>query len=532
MTTPTPWWYDAVGYEIYLRSFADADGDGIGDLAGVTSRLDHLVELGVEVVWITPFYTSPMVDYGYDVADYCGVDPTFGDLDDVAALIAAAHERDLRVVVDIVPNHCSSEHEWFADARTGRDSAHRDYFIWRDPAPDGGPPNNWVGYFGGSAWTLDEASGQYYLHLFLPEQPDLNWRNPAVRDEFDAILRFWLDRGVDGFRIDVAQALMKDEQLRSNPELSPWNPDGARWEQWDAFDHQHDVGQPESLEIFARWRAIAEEYDAVLIGETYVLEADELSSMLSGDGLHVGFWFKPMHIEWDAAALRATLSEPLQAVSDPRSIGWVASSHDEVRPPTRFGGGDVGRRRSLAFTTVLLSLPGMPFLYQGEELGLTEGVVPEDRKADPVGADVTLSRDGCRTPIPWSPGPAFGFSSTTETWLPDGGRSDADTVEVQRQDPTSWFSRYRALVALRRSEPDLRHAPLEWIEMPVGSVIAFRRGRFVIALNAGAEAVELPVRGTPVFDTAVGAPASATVPGQPLTLGPDAAVVIAEDPPK
>ena len=528
-TTPgvERWWLDAVGYEVYIRSFADSDGDGIGDLQGITARLDHLVDLGVGLVWITPFYRSPMADYGYDVADYCGVDPLFGELDDLDDLVGEAHARGLRVVIDLVPNHCSSQHPWFVDALADPGGRHRDYFIWRDPGPDGGPPNNWVSYFGGPAWTLDEASGQYYLHLFLPSQPDLNWRNPAVEDEFDDILRFWLERGIDGFRIDVAQALVKDAELRSNPQATPWDPTAPRWEQWHSFTHRYDIGQPETLEIFNRWRRIADRYDAVLIGETYVLEPDELATMLRGDGLHVGFWFKPMHVEWSAEQLRAAVEAPLDAVVDPRFIGWVASSHDEMRAASRFGGGAVGRRRSLAFSTLLLCLPGVPVLYQGEELGLLEAVVPEDRRADPVGADVSLSRDGCRTPMPWEPGPGMGFSSSPTTWLPLGDRTSSDTAAWQRGSPGSWLDRYRRLVALRHQEPQLREAPLEWRETGSCDVLAFRRGSLYVALNAGRAPVRLDVRGERCFDSF-----DHQLPAGPedgIDLAPDQAVVVRLD---
>ena len=403
-------------------------------------------------------------------------------------------------MLDIVPNHCSASHPWFQAAVADPDGPYRDYFLWRDPTEDGGLPNNWVGYFGGPAWTLDEASGQYYLHLFLSEQPDLNWRNPDVRREFREILRFWLDRGVDGFRIDVAQAMAKDIDLRSNPQRLDWDPAAPRWAQWHAFDHVHDVLQPESLEIFAEWREITDEYGAVLIGETYVLEPAELAGLLPGDGLDIGFWFKPMHIDWDAKQLRAAIDAPLQAVADPRMIGWVASSHDEMRPPSRFGGGDAGRARSLAFTTLLLGLPGLPFLYQGEELALVDGIVADHQRADPVGADVSLSRDGCRTPMPWEPGPSFGFSASTDTWLPDGGRTDDDTASAQRADPDSWFHRYRRLIEVRRREPALRDGSLDWVEADE-HVLAYTRDGVVVAANVGDEPVAINAVGEVLYST-------------------------------
>jgi alpha-glucosidase len=494
------WWNGSVGYEIYLRSFSDSNGDGVGDLAGITQRLDYLHELGVDLLWITPFYPSPMYDYGYDVADYCAVDPLFGSIEHFDKLLAEAHRRNLRVVIDIVPNHCSIQHKWFQRAVDDPTSKYRDYFIWRKPPDDGGPPNNWRSCFGGRPWSIEPKTGEYYLHLFLPEQPDLNWRNPAVQDEFTQILQFWLDRGVDGFRIDVAQALVKDEELRDNVQNRVTALDAPRWEQWDAFDHLHDIGQVETLEIFKQWRSLLETHDAILIGETYVTEPSAFAAMLPGDGLHRGFWFKPMFIDWDADQIREVLSEPLAAVESASSISWVSSSHDDSRPATRFGGGDVGRQRALAFSTLLFCLPGLPFLYQGEELGLVDGIVTDDERTDPVGADVSLSRDGSRTPMPWEPGPGFGFSSATRTWLPLGGRHDSDTAHVQRTDKTSWFHRFRALVELRKSHPELWEAGVEWVDSGVG-LVSFRRGEIYVSANAGNHAVELGVEGVTLFST-------------------------------
>ncbi len=514
------WWHDAVGYEVYIRSFADGDGDGIGDLHGLVERLDHIADLGATLVWVTPIYPSPMADFGYDVADYCGVNPIYGDLDVFDRLVAEAHDRGLKVVVDIVPNHTSDQHPWFVDARSGPDSDYRDYYIWRDPAPDGGPPNNWVSYFGGPAWTFDPASNQYYLHLFLPEQPDLDWANPAVADAFDDVLRFWLDRGIDGFRIDVAQAMGKDGQLRSNPQIGPWDDTAPRWQQWDAFDHRHDILQPSTLDIFRRWNKVVEPYDALLLGETYVFDAGDLARLLPGEGLHVGFWFELMHVGWSAQDVRNAIAAPLERVADRRSIGWALASHDEQRPPTRFApaaddtqtgegsrdGADLGRRRALALTTLLFGLPGLPVLYQGEELGLVDGEVSDERRADPVGADVTLSRDGCRTPMPWDRGPGHGFSTATDTWLPMGGRTDDDSAAAQRDDPTSSFSAYRALVKARRETPELLEPDLSWLDRDGETwphVVAYERGSVVVAANIGSEPIELTgIDGTIVFSTA------------------------------
>ncbi|MBC8195694.1 MAG: alpha-amylase [Acidimicrobiia bacterium] len=477
-----PWWHDRVGYEIYIRSFADSDGDGIGDLAGVTDKLDYLSDLGIDFIWVTPFYPSPMADWGYDVADFCGVDPAFGSLGDLDRLVEEAHGRSMRVVIDIVPNHTSHRHAWFREALADPNGPFRDYYIWRDPAPDGGPPNNWVGYFGGPAWTLDEASGQYYLHLFLPEQPDLNWRNPAVHEEFDGIIRFWLDRGVDGFRIDVAGGLVKDADLRSNPEIGVWDPAGTRWEQWEAFEHLFDVFQPESLEIFRRWRAIVDEYGAWLMGETYTLEPEGLARLVPGDGLHSGFWFEPMHIDWDVDQIRKALVPPAELLGD--RLLWAASSHDMPRSPTHFGGGDQGRARTLALNVLFLCLPGVPVLYQGEELGLVDGTVSPSAKLDPVGpdGDVAAGRDGCRTPMPWRPGETNGFTDGTP-WLSSSQRDGHETAEVQAVDAGSWYDQYRSLLAAKREIGPLTGEAVQWDDDGVGPVIRYRRGPVSVAAN-------------------------------------------------
>ena len=496
------WWDHAVGYEIYIRSFADGNGDGIGDFIGMLDKLDYLAWLGVDVLWITPFYSSPMRDWGYDVADYVAIDPTYGDLDDFDAIVERAHALGMKVIIDIVPNHCSDQHEWFQRAMTEPTSAYRDYFIWQDPPEDGSLPNNWVGYFGGPTWTLDPTSSQYYLHLFLPEQPDLNWRNPAVRHEFEQILRFWLDRGIDGFRIDVAQALIKDAELRSNPQLGPVDPSMQRWEEWHCFEHEHDILQPETLEIFQAWNVIAAEYDALLLGETYDLTSlDKLDRLLSSqDALHVGFWFGAMHFEWTAESIRSTFATPLEGIS--AGLGWAQNSHDEHRSVTRFGGGELGRRRALCLAVLLAGLPGMPFLYQGEELGLESGEVAPEDKLDPVGGDdPTAGRDGTRTPIPWEVGEGMGFTEPGVTpWLPFGGRTEVDTAAAQRNDPDSMVHRYRRLLQVRKTIAQIAQTELEWIET-TGEIVAFRRGDIVFLANISEESVVAPLQGELLFST-------------------------------
>lgn len=488
------WWRSSVGYEVYLRSFADSDGDGIGDLPGLEGRLDHLVWLGVDLLWVTPFYPSPMRDHGYDVANYCDVDPAYGELDDVDRLVRGAHERGLRILVDLVPNHTSSEHPWFREARSSRSNPWRDYYIWEDPAPGGGPPNNWRSHFGGPAWSFDETTGQYWCHLFLPEQPDLNWANPAVADEFDRILRFWLDRGVDGFRIDVAHALMKHPELRDNPPRQDPDPAGEPGliGQYSEFDHAYDLNQPEVLDIYRRWRAVAEPYGALLLGEVYLLDIAKLAPYVADqDGLHLSFWFKPLYVDWEPAAVREVLEQATAAI--PGYVGWIQSSHDQPRAVTRFGGGDRGRARALAFATLLIGLPGVPFLYQGEELGLGDVEIPPERVQDPGALrQGGAGRDGCRTPMPWSPEPGLGFTTAREAWLPFGDRADWETVAVQRDDAGSMLHRYRRLIHLRRQTPALHDRRVEWLAEQ-GPVVAYRRGPVVVAANCGEAPHQAPL---------------------------------------
>lgn len=480
-TTPT-WWPGAVGYEIYIRSFADSDGDGMGDLNGITARLEYLAWLGVDVVWITPFYPSPGADHGYDVADYRGVDPQLGTLADFDALIGRAHELGLRVMIDIVPNHTSDRHEWFEQARSAPDAELRGYYHWHPPGPDGGPPNNWISHFGGPAWTLDPASGEYYLHLFLPEQPDLNWSDPRVRDEFDRILEFWFDRGVDGFRIDVAHALIKDAELRDNPVPDHGDELDDPLDEFMRREHPHDLDQPEVTEVYRRWREIAERHDAALVGEVYLTRPERISRYVRGDGLHGAFTFPVMKAPWDAPALRAALREHAEALGE--NAVWVLGSHDDGRPVTRFGRGDRGRRRALALTGFMSVLPGVQFLYQGEELGLDDPELAPEHVQDPVArASGDSGRDAARTPMPWAGGPGAGFTDPDATpWLPIGDRAPDESAVAQRERDDSFLARTRDLLAVRR---EVREAPpiIEWWPDAGDGTLVLERGSFLAALN-------------------------------------------------
>jgi alpha-glucosidase len=466
-----PWWRDAVVYEVYVRSFADSDGDGVGDLRGIRSRLPYVADLGVDAVWLTPFYPSPMHDHGYDVADYCAVEPQFGTLEDFDALLAEAHRLGLRVYVDVVPNHTSSEHPWFREALADPDSPRRDWYVFRPPADDGGPPNDWNSVFGGPAWDLDPASGEYYLHLFDSSQPDLDWRNPQVRAAFHDILRFWLDRGVDGFRIDVAHALLKDAALRSG--------DTNAWDQDDVF------------EIWQDWRRLIDGYDdRAFVGEVFLYDMDRVAEYVGGDRLHQAFNFSVAKAPFEAKAFRKTLSRALELFVRPdTSPTWVLSNHDIVRHATRYGGGADGVRRARAATALLLALPGAPYLYQGEELGLEESDVPPAARQDPAWRRTgTMSRDGCRTPMPWESEPAGHGFTTGTPWLPFDEQARTRAVDVEDDDRTSTLAFYRAaLETRRRLRPGLGEA-VTWAEAPADCLALTRPyagGRLLVAANFG-----------------------------------------------
>ena len=475
---PGEWWRDAVVYEIYVRSFADSDGDGVGDLPGISARLPYLVDLGVDAIWLTPFYRSPMHDGGYDVADHRAVDPMFGTLNDFDELLRNAHAQGLRVYVDIVPNHTSNEHPWFRAATSDVDAGERDRYLFRSTT------NDWQSVFGGSAWEQDptpDASG-YYLHLFDKTQPDLNWRESAVHAEFASILRFWFDRGVDGFRIDVAHGLYKDPTFR----------DGRR-HAWD---------QDEVFTVWREWRTIADSYyERAFVGEVYLYDMDRVAQYVGARRLHQSFNFVVAKTDFEPDAMRVLLRKALELFDRvDTSPTWVLSNHDLVRHPTRFGGGDLGRRRGLAFTALLLGLPGAPYLYQGEELGLEESDVPPDRRHDPTWIrSGKVGRDGARTPMPWSAGaPGFGFT-TGEPWLPFDAQAEQLNVEVQAADPTSVLATYKRLIATRRAVRPRVVGRATWPESPGELVVVHQPlddGRtFVVACNTSDAPSTLPLTG-------------------------------------
>ncbi len=497
-----PWWERGVIYQVYPRSFQDSNGDGVGDLTGVEHRLDHLVRLGVDAMWLSPIFPSPMADFGYDVADYVDIEPVFGTLADFDRLLAAAHARGLRLLLDFVPNHSSDRHRWFQASRSSRDDPKRDWYIWRDPAPGGGPPNNWVSDFGGSSWEWDEGTGQYYLHAFLKEQPDLNWRNPGLRAAMIDVLRFWLDRGVDGFRIDVLWHIVKAEGLPDNPLNPAWGPHlGER----DRMLQLHSTDQPEAHEIAAEFRALADRYgDRALIGEIF-LPNDRLAAWYGTPArpeVHLPFNFALLENPWDAAVLKRVIAEYEASIPPWGWPNWVIGSHDAPRIAAR-----IGEAQARVAAMLLLTLRGTPTLYQGDELGIGEVAIPADRLRDPRELrepGLGLGRDRSRTPMPWDAGPQAGFSTAADTWLPLPDDWPIRNVAAQEGEAGSMLSLYRALLALRRERPALAVGDFALVDSEDG-VLAYERRyegeRLGIALNLTAEARALPFEGRTLLST-------------------------------
>ena len=510
-------------YQIYPRSFADANGDGVGDLRGILEHLDYLNDgtdgsLGVDAIWLSPFYRSPMADFGYDIADYTDVDPVFGTLADFDELLESAHRRGIKVIVDWVPNHTSDQHPWFIESASARASPKRDWYVWRDPAPDGGPPNNWRSAFAavGPAWTSHERTGQYYLHSFTPQQPDLNWDNPEVAAAMHGILHFWLDRGVDGFRIDVVNKIAKDPELRDNEP-------GLR----------HDEDWPTIHERLRRIRAVVDEYhERMIVGEVYLLDLRQVARYINtGDELHLAHNFVFFHLPWQAAAVRASVQAFTELTERSAWPAWFMENHDHSRVATRYATepGN-GQRRARVAAMLICALRGTPFLYQGQELGLPDAVIPPDRIVDVDG------RDPERAPMPWQPpsrvGPGAGFT-TAEPWLPVVAGADDMCVESQQQNPASTLAFVRALLRLRSREPALQSGTQRLADA-APEVFCFERQldqRFLIALNFSSRPVPL-CRGDDADGTAV--LELSTDPGRvggrvglrDLVLGPDEGMIL------
>jgi alpha-glucosidase len=461
-----PWWKSGVIYQIYPRSYRDTTGSGVGDLNGILHKLDYLEELGIDAVWISPCFPSPMADFGYDVSDYVDIHPMFGSLEDLDRLVSAAHDRDIRILLDFVPNHSSDQHAWFIESKAARDNPKRDWYVWKDPKPDGSPPNNWLSVFGGPAWTWDEATGQYYLHKFLKEQPDLNWRNPEVQAAMFDVLRFWLDRGVDGFRIDVAHYIMKDPQFRDNP-TKPAAP----------ADFFKPMGEYVTGERF-------------LAGEIHIFDLDEWASYFGDEGseLHFPINFSLFKAGWSAEEMRSIVDESEAVLGDSKWPNYVLGNHDEPRIATRYG-----KAQARVAAMLLLTLRGTPTIYYGDEIGMEDGHIPDDQIQDPWplrSGLLEISRDPCRTPMQWTEAGGFSNSRSNgampEPWLPVHQNCSSTNVDSQEQDPASMLALYRRLLELRGATPALRIGDYHSLDGPPDTYVYIREAageRRLIALN-------------------------------------------------
>jgi alpha-glucosidase len=523
----TIWWKSGIIYQIYPRSFQDSNGDGVGDLAGIRSRLDYLSWLGIDAIWISPVYPSPMADFGYDVSDYCNIDPLFGSLDTFRDLLADIHARGLKLIIDFVPNHTSDQHVWFRASRASRDNPRRDWYIWRDPAPGGGPPNNWLSNFGGSAWTLDPASGQYYYHAFLTEQPDLNWRNRDVRDAMHDVLRFWLDLGVDGFRVDVIWHLMKDPEFRDNPPNPGYvkgRPDIERLLQIHSTDH------PDVHGIIAEMRHVLDAYpDRVLIGEVY-LPIERLVTYYGANlsGADLPFNFQLLQTAWHARNICELIQEYEVSIPDGGWPNWVLGNHDQPRVAAR-----LGEEQARVAAMLLLTLRGTPTLYYGDEIGIGKIHIPAHDVQDPWEKNepgLGIGRDPQRTPMQWDAWAGAGFS-TGQPWLPLSQDHAARNVVMQREEPASMLNLTRALIALRRSSQALSVGALRLLDTH-DDVLAYERRagseRYFVVLNFSMHAAswDMPetVTGEIVLSTHVGGAGQGAC--AELRLRPDEGIVI------
>jgi alpha-glucosidase len=550
-----PWWQTGVVYQVYPRSFQDANADGVGDLDGITSRLDYLTWLGVDAVWVSPIYPSPMADFGYDVADYCDVEPAFGDLFSFDRLVAAVHARGLKLLLDWVPNHSSDRHPWFVESRGSRHSPRRAWYVWRDPQPGTGPgtarppapPNNWLSAFGGPAWTWDEATGQFYLHSFLKEQPDLNWRTPDLRAAMLDTLRFWLARGADGFRIDVAHAILKDPELRDNPPNPAPSGGHKPTSAYDAQLHVHDKAHPDVHEAFSAIRALVDGFDGterVTLGEIHEYDLARWAGYYgrpgpdgAPGGLHMPINFGLLQTPWTAGAVRAHVDAVEAALPPGAWPNYVLGNHDERRIASRLGA--AGARLA---AVLLLTLRGTPTLYYGDELGMPEVDVTDARRQDPAGLRSGvpgLGRDGCRTPMAWDASPSAGFSDAPPEalWLPLHPGHERVNVAAERDDPASLLSLYRALLALRRATLALHAGAYRALDGMPPAVFAYERGegegRVRVALNFSDAPATLPAaahhRILSTHDS--DGPPSRIEGGGTLTLRPWEGVVLAPGPP-
>jgi len=479
---PYLWWQKGIVYQIYPRSFQDSNGDGVGDLSGIMERLDYLQWLGVEAIWISPIYQSPMADFGYDISDYCSVHPLFGTLQDFDRLLAEVHKRGMKLILDLVPNHSSDQHPWFLESRASRDNPKRDWYIWKDAAPDGGPPNNWLSVFGGSAWEWDEKTQQYYYHAFLKEQPDLNWRNPELQQAMLDVMRFWLAKGVDGFRVDVMWHMIKDDEFRDNPPNPDYEPHQATYEQQIPI---HSTDQPEVHEIVRMMRELLDQYrERVMIGEIY-LPVHRLVMYYGEDnrGAHLPFNFQLLSVPWEPRRLFSVIEEYETALPKGGWPNWVLGNHDQLRIISR-----IGPQQARIAAMLLLTLRGTPTIYYGEEIGMRDVAIPQEEVQDPQGLnmpDLNLSRDPARTPMQWDDTDHAGFSSV-KPWLRVSHNYRRLNVKVQKLDAFSMLHFYKGLIELRQKEPALNAGDYKSVFCD-RQVIAYLRQsgttRFLIVLN-------------------------------------------------
>ena len=484
----TKWWQAGIIYQIYPRSFQDSNHDGVGDLRGIIHRLPYLTELGVDAIWLSPIFMSPMADFGYDIANYTDVDPLFGNLADLDSLIDEAHRHQLKLILDLVPNHTSDQHPWFVESQGSRNSPKRDWYIWRDPAPDGGPPTNWLSEFGGSAWEFDPNTNQYYCHTFLSAQPDLNWRNPAVRDAIHDVMRFWLRRGVDGFRVDAVWYLIKDDQFRDNPLNHDFRPGGLPR---DALIPLYTADLPEVHDAISGMRRVLDEFpDRVLLGEIY-LPIERLVAYYGRDlnGVHFPYNFALLTAKWEARSLASLIDEYEAALPPGGWPNWVLGNHDRPRLASR-----IGADQARVAAMLLMTLRGTPTLYYGDEIGLQQAAILPEQVRDPFEQNVPgigVGRDGCRTPMQWDATNSAGFSDA-DPWLPVSNNFREENVDVFRKDKGSLYWLYRRLIEFRRKHVALTEGSYKPLKAS-GDLLLFwrelRDERFLIALNIGPEPI-------------------------------------------
>lgn len=487
-----PWWKNCIIYQIYPRSFQDGNGDGVGDLQGIISRLDYLQALGVDAIWLSPIYPSPMEDFGYDVANYCDIDPLFGSLETFEQLVVSAHDRDIKVILDYVPNHTSNQHSWFVEARSSRDNPKRDWYIWRDAKEGGGPPNNWISFFGGSVWTWDAKTDQYYLHMFSDKQPDLNWRNPQVVEAMQNVIRFWLDLGVDGLRMDAITMLIKHAEM---PDMPP--ADGLLGSEL-LEKHIYIHNQPETHNLLRGFRQIFDEYNGhrVMIGETGDLNPEKLASFYGDhlDEMHLPFNFILMHMPWQADVMKQVIEDYYTTLPQGAMPNFVFGNHDISRLATRYGWKN---HRSVGM--LLLTLGGVATLYYGDELGMTDGFVPDEMKQDLVMAyyfDSDNGRDSVRTPMQWDAGTHGGFTTNeSNPWLPLAANYEAINVTKQLEQPKSTLKFYQSLISLRKRLPALQHGSIAIVEDTPQNILAYLRQfnnqRLLVVINFADSVVTL-----------------------------------------